>query len=222
MDKLGHRDRLREKLLNSKIGSLPDYELLEALLCIALPRRDTKNLAKELIKKFGSFAKVVTAEEEALLEVNGIGNTALSCFRLTKEASLRLIKEELNNKPVLSSWQSVLNYSRVLIGHANKEMFVVFYLNNQNILIAEDIYDYGTVDQVSIYPREIAKRALFLNASAIILAHNHPSGETKPSKSDVEMTNNINTVLKTFNIRLHDHVIISDKNFYSFKTAGLL
>ncbi|MEK6734035.1 MAG: DNA repair protein RadC, partial [Pseudomonadota bacterium] len=188
----------------------------------ALPRRDTKNLAKELIKKFGSFAKVVTAEEEALLEVNGIGNTALSCFRLTKEASLRLIKEELNNKPVLSSWQSVLNYSRVLIGHANKEMFVVFYLNNQNILIAEDIYDYGTVDQVSIYPREIAKRALFLNASAIILAHNHPSGETKPSKSDVEMTNNINTVLKTFNIRLHDHVIISDKNFYSFKTAGLL
>jgi len=219
---IGHRARTRERLLSSKSGAMPDYEIMELLLCMALPRRDTKTLAKILIDKYGSFAKVISAEDESLLAIHGMGSSALACFRLIKEGAVRLTKEEFSDKPVLSSWQSLLHYCRALIGHAKKEMFLVFYLNNQNELIDEDLQDYGTVDQVSVYPREITKRALFLNASAIILVHNHPSGKTKASKADIDITKQIMAALVPFKIRIHDHVIVSDKSFFSFKSEGLL
>ncbi len=219
---VGHRVRIRERLLSSKSGSMPDYEIMELLLCMAFPRRDTKTLAKILIDKYGSFAKVISAEEESLLTIHGMGKSALACFKLVKESAVRLVKEDFIHKPVLSSWQSLLDYCRGLVGHVKKEMFLVFYLNNQNELIGEDFHDYGTVDQVSVYPREITKRALFLNASAIILAHNHPSGNTKASKADLEITKQISAALVPFKIKIHDHIIISDKSFFSFKSEGLL
>lgn len=220
--KAGHRDRMKDRLLNAKVGAVSDVDLLETLLFMALPRRDTKNLAKDLHTKYGSFAKVINAEEESLKKIKGIDKSALACFRLVKESVLCLAKEEFIDKPIISSWQSLLNYCRILIGHAKKEMFVVLYLNSQNVLIEEDIQDYGTVDQIMVYPREIAKRALFLNASSIILVHNHPGGSTKASKADIEMTNHIVKALSPFNIKIHDHVIVSDKGFYSFKSEGLL
>ena len=219
---IGHRERLRERILNSKMNAIADYELLEMLLCLALPRKDTKTLAKDLIKKYGSFAKVISAERESLLSINGIGNNTISCFRLIIEGSARLIKDDILNKPIISSWQSLLNYCRSIMGHLEKEVFLVLYLNNQNELIQEDLNDYGTVNQVSVYPREIAKRALFLNASAVILAHNHPGGSTKASKADIAVTKQIQAALLPFEIRIHDHVIISNKSFFSFKSEGLL
>lgn len=219
---IGHRKRARDKLLNSKPGILPDYEVLELLLFIALPRQDTKKLAKDLITKFGSFAKVIAADPETLLNFKGVGESVLACFKLIKEGAIRLSKEEIRTKPIISSWQSLLDYLRTLIGHTKKENFVVLYLNTQNELIDQDINEQGTIDQINIYPREIVKRALFLDSSAIILAHNHPGGSTKPSKADIEMTKQIINALATFKITIHDHVIISDKSFFSFKSEGLL
>ncbi len=219
---IGHRERAREKLLAAKPGTLADYELLEVLLFLALPRQDTKSLAKQLINKYGSFAKVITAEENSLLGVPGIGQSTLACFKLIRESAIKLIKPEITEKPIISSWQSLLDYCRCLIGHIKKEAFIVLYLNNQNILIEEDIHDYGTVDQVAVYPREIAKKALFLDASAVILAHNHPGGDTKASKADIEVTQQIAKALFPFKIKIHDHIIVSDRSFFSFKSEGLL
>ncbi len=218
----GHRALIKERLLNSKVGVLKDYEVMELLLCLALPRIDTKPLAKILIEKYGSFAKAISAEEQDLLSMKGVGISVITCFKLIKEGSLRLAKEEIRNKPVISSWQSLLDYCRILLGHLTKEACIVLYLNGQNELIDEDLQIDGTVDQVVIYPREIAKRALFLNASAVILAHNHPSGSIKASKADIDVTQNIKLALEPFEIKIHDHVIISDKGFFSFKTEGLL
>lgn len=219
---VGHRARTRERLVSSKVGSLKDYELMEILLCMAIPVKDTKPLAKMLIEKYGSFAKVITADKDELLTIKGVGESVLACFRLLQEGALRLAKEEIKEKTILSSWQSLLDYCRILLGHSKKEMFLVLYLNNQNELIDEDLQEYGTLDQVVVYPREITKRALFLSASAIILVHNHPSGATKASKADIEVTKNIKNSLDHFKVKIHDHVIISDKSFFSFKSEGLL
>lgn len=222
MHTIGHRQRVKEKLLNSKPGVMPDYEMLEILLFLAIPRKDTKSLAKDLIIKYKSFAKVISAEESSLLKVPGVNQSTLACFKLIKEGAARLIKEELLSKPVLSSWKSLIDYCRVLIGHQKTEAFITIYLNSQNELIEEDLQEYGTIDQITIYPREITKRALFLNASAIILVHNHPGGNTKASKADIEITKKIVNSLSQFSIKVHDHVIISDKSFFSFKAEGLL
>lgn len=218
----GHRERIREKLINSKPGTMPDYEILEMLLCMALPRKDTKPLSKDLIKKYGSFAKVISADHTSLLEIPGVGTSVLACFQLIKEGSSRLIKKELLGKPIIASWQNLLDYCRASIGHLKTEVFLILYLNNQNELIDEDLQEYGTVDQISIYPREVTKRALFLTASSIIMVHNHPGGNTKASKSDIEVTKQIASALLPFKIKIHDHIIISDKSFFSFKAEGLL
>jgi DNA repair protein RadC len=219
---LGHRERIRNRLLNARVGSMLDYELLELLLCMALPRKDTKSLAKDLLSKYGSFSKVISAEPASLLEIKGIGISVLACLKLVKESSLRLSREEIIDKPVISSWQKLIDYCRINIGHLKTEAFLVIYLNSQNTLIDEDLSEYGTVDQINVYPREITKRALFLNASSVILIHNHPGGSTKASKADIETTNQIVKALSPFKIRVHDHLIISDKSFLSFKSEGLL
>jgi DNA repair protein RadC len=218
---IGHRERARGRLIDSKPGVMQDYEILEILLFMAVPRKDTKDLAKILINKYGSFAKVINAEYESLLEVRGVGENVLACFHLIKEGVVRLTREEIIDKPIISSWQSLLDYCRAVMGHLKKEAFLIIYLNNQNELIDEDLQEYGTVDQVSVYPREITKRALFLNASAIIMVHNHPGGNTKASKEDIEVTQQIANALSPFKIKIHDHIIISDKSFFSFKSEGL-
>lgn len=206
----------------SKSGAMQDYELLELLLFQAIPRKDTKLLAKELLKYYGSFTKVIMAESSSLLRFKGVGNSVLVTFKLLKESCLRLSKDELIRRPIIASWQSLLDYCRVLIGHIKTEVFAVFYLNSQNELIEENIEEYGTVNQISIYPREIAKKALLLNASSIILVHNHPGGSAKASKADIETTKQIVHALKPFDIKVHDHLIVTDKDFYSFKANSLL
>jgi len=218
---LSNQEIIKDRLLNAN-RLLQDAELLELLLCLALPRKDTKVLAKDLIAKYGSFAKVVSAEKESLLEIKGIGKSILFCLKLIKESSLRLSRAEIIDRPVISSWQELIDYCRINIGHLKKEVFMVMYLNSQNILIEEDLNEYGTVDHISIYPREITKRALFLNSSSVILVHNHPGGSTKASKADIEATKQVVKALSPFNICVHDHLIISGKSFFSFKSAGLL
>ena len=217
-----HRERARERLLNSKPGTIQDYELLELLLFMAIPRLDTKILAKQLIDNYGSFSKVITAEADSLLSIKGIGPNSIACFRLVKEIAERLSREEFLNKPIISSWQSLINYCRITIGHLKKEVFIVLYLDSQNQLIQQDTQDQGTIDHINIYPREVAKRALLLDASSIILVHNHPGGCTKASKEDVETTSQIVKALSSLKITVHDHIIISDKSFFSFKAEGLL
>lgn len=219
---IGHRQRMREKFLNAKIGNFADYEIIEMILSYAIPRKDTKPLAKDLLAKFKTLSKVLNSEKESLLEIKGIGENVIACFKLILECAYHLSKEEVYNKPLLTSWNNLIDHCRLLIGKNPKENFMVFYLNNQNELIDEDIFDYGTVDEISIYPREIAKRALFLNATALILAHNHPGGSCKASKADIEVTNNLINTLKNFDINIHDHVILTEKKYFSFKEEGLI
>ena len=222
LHQLGHRQRLRKRLLISKLGELPDYEILEYILSLAIPRKDTKPLAKELVKHFGSLAKVIYAEENLLMNFQGIGESVIACFKSFSECAMRLSKQELIEKPIISSFQNLLSFCRVSIGHNKKESFITLFLDKKNHLISQEIIDYGTVDQISVYPREIAKKALINNSSAIILVHNHPSGDTKPSSADIVMTRQISKALEPFNIKIHDHLIISDQNYFSFRAEKLI
>lgn len=203
-------------------GTMADYELLELLLFNAIPRKDTKALAKDLLKFYGSFAKVISADSASLMKFKGVKNSVLLNFKLLKECSLRMLKDNLTNGPIISSWQALLDYCKISMGNINTEVFAVFYLNSQNELIEDSIEDHGTVNQISIYPREIAKKALLLNASSVILVHNHPGGNNKASKADIETTKLIVNALKPFEIKVHDHLIITDKGFFSFKANSLL
>ncbi|MFN7039080.1 MAG: RadC family protein [Alphaproteobacteria bacterium] len=220
--KEGHRQRLRTRLIDSPKGALPDYEVLELILFLAKPRGDTKPLAKELINKFGSFAKVISANSDSLKHIHGVGEAVIAAFRIIQEGAVRLIKEEVINSPILESWKCLIDYCRATMGHIKTEQFRVLYLDRKNMIIADDLQEAGTVDYVPVFPREIIKRALYLEASSIILVHNHPSGNTKPSKADIEITKRIMQIGEMLGISLHDHVIISNKNHYSFKTNGLL
>lgn len=218
----GHRKRLRERFLVSKKGGLPDYEILEILLFSSHPRGDVKPLAKELIAKFGSLAKAINADTSELNKIKGINEQALAQFRAVQEASERLIKEEVIAKPILQSWKALLDYCRASMGHLTKEQFRILFLNKKNMVIADDLQEAGTVDQTPVYPREVVKRAVQLDASAVILVHNHPSGDTTPSKADVVITKQIETALKAVGISLHDHLIISSADHYSFKTNRII
>jgi DNA repair protein RadC len=219
---LGHRERLRSRLLESRKGSLPDYEILELLLCLAKPRGDMKPLAKELIARFGSFARVLNATAEQLSEIDGIGPAVLASLRVVHEAACRLIKEDVTENPILESWKSLLDYCRATMGHIKTEQFRVLYLDKKNMVIKDELQELGTVDHTPVYPREIVKQALYLEASNIILVHNHPSGNTKPSQADIDVTKRIMQACQIVGITVHDHVIISSKSHFSFKTHGLM
>jgi DNA repair protein RadC len=219
---VGHRTRLKERLLASGRGELPDYEILELILCLALPRRDVKPLAKKLIEEFGSFAKAINATEHNLMALEGVGTSVVAAFRAVNEAAARLIKEEITTKPIIESWKSLLDYCRATMGHIKTEQFRIIYLDRKNMVIADELQEIGTVDHVAVYPREIMKKALHIDASAIILVHNHPSGNTNPSKADIAMTKQIMQIGSLMSISLHDHIIISNKSHYSFKSNGLL
>lgn len=218
----GHRKRLRERFLKSAKGVLPDYELLEILLFASHPRGDVKPIAKELIKRFGNIAKVLNASPADLIQVKGMNESSIAQLRVVQESAERLIKEEISNQPILQSWKALLDYCRASMGHLKNEQFRILFLNKKNMLIADDLQEAGTVDQTPVYPREVVKRALQLEASAIILVHNHPSGDTTPSKSDVTMTKQVETAINAVGITLHDHLIISSKDHYSFKTNQII
>ena len=221
-DYLGHRRRLRERFLAAGPDALPDYELLELLLFQAKPRNDVKPLAKRLMKRFGSFAAVISAPRGLLKEISGVGDSTVTAFKVAEAAALRLSQGRVLNRPVLGSWQALLDYCQAAMSHKSNEHFRVLFLDRKNALIADEVQQSGTVDHAPVYPREVVKRALELGASAVILVHNHPSGDPTPSGSDISITEQIVTAGKTLGIVVHDHLIIGRGDHVSFKAMGLL
>lgn len=218
----GHRARLREKLLGSEGSALADYEIVEFLLFSGNARGDTKPTAKALIERFGSLAGVLNAPLEALAEVKGMGEVSIATLKVVLEAARRLAKEEIIDQPVLSSWQKVLDYCRIAVSHEKVEQFLVLFLDRKNKLIAAERQQRGTVDYTPVYPREVVKRALELSATALILVHNHPSGDPTPSKADIAMTKEVEQAAKALGLIVHDHLIIGKSGHLSFKSQGLL
>ena len=218
----GHRERLRARFRKAGVDGVQDYELLELVLFRAIPRRDVKPLAKDLIKRFGGFAETLAAPIERLVEVRGVSENVAQELKIVQAASLKLAQARVLKRPVISSWADLLAYCRAAMADEATEMFRILFLDKKNILIADEIQQRGTVDHTPVYPREVVKRALELGASAIILVHNHPSGDPTPSRADVEMTNQIVKAAKALNIRVHDHLVIGKASEASFKTLGLL
>jgi DNA repair protein RadC len=219
---LGHRERLRQRFRGAGADALPDYELLELILFRAAPRRDTKPLAKALIARFGTFAEAVNAPEELLREVPGIGEAAVTELKLVRAAALRLMRGEVLERPVLSSWAQVLDYCRASMGFASKEQFRILFLDKRNQIIADEVQQTGTVDHTPVYVREVVKRALELSATAIVLVHNHPSGDPTPSRADIEMTRQIVAAAKPLGVLVHDHIIVGKQGHASFRGLGLI
>lgn len=221
-DYAGHRARLRERFLKGGGDALADYELLELLLFNAIPRRDTKPLAKALLRRFGSFAGVIGADAQELREIQGVGDGVVVALKSVDAAALRVVREDVMDRPVLSNWQRLIDYCRATLGRNKVESFRVLFLNRRNELVADEEQQRGTIDHTPVYPREVVKRALELQAAAIIMVHNHPSGSAKPSRADIEMTREVAEAAGKLGIVLHDHVIIARKGNTSFKEAGLL
>ena len=221
-DYLGHRERLRERLLKAGAEALADYELLEFMLFAARPRGDTKPLAKALIARFGSFAGVLGADPEALLGVKGMGEASVAVLLAARAAALKLVRSEVIDRPVISSWQAVLDYCNAAAGFAETEEFRILFLDRKNALIADERQQRGTVDHTPVYPREVVKRALALSASALIMLHNHPSGDTTPSRADIAMTQEVAKALGAVGVALHDHVIVGRGRHSSMKGLGLI
>ncbi|MBA2126226.1 hypothetical protein DLM45_08320 [Hyphomicrobium methylovorum] len=220
-DKIGHRKRLRERFDNGGAEALPDYELLEMILCRAFPRIDTKPIAKRLLAKFGSFADVISAPAERLKEIDGVGDRAVTELKLIKAAAERFTKGTIQARSTLSSWTSVLDYLRLAQGFEAREQFRILFLDKKNQLIADEVQGSGTVDHTPVYIREVVKRALELSASAIVLVHNHPSGDPTPSRADIEMTREIVAVAKPLGIAVHDHIIVGRNGHSSLKAMQL-
>ncbi len=218
----GHRERLRTRFRDAGTDALTDYEFLELILFRALPRRDVKPLAKALIAKFGSFAEVVSAPAARLAEVKGLGDAAITELKIVQAAASRLARGAVKRRPVLSSWSTVLDYCRTAQAFAEKEQFRVLFLDKRNQLIADEVQQVGTVDHTPVYPREVVKRALELSATAIILVHNHPSGDPTPSRSDIQMTQAIVDIAKPLGISVHDHIIVGKEGHASFKGLKLI
>lgn len=218
----GHRERLRERFYAAGPDALTDYELLEMALFAAIPRRDTKPLAKALLKKFGSFAEVVHAPVARLREVEGVKDASINQLKLLAAAASRIAKGEIKGSIALSSWNDVIDYCRTSMAFADKEQFRLLFLDKRNQLIADEVQQTGTVDHTPVYPREVVKRALELSATAIVLVHNHPSGDPTPSRADIEMTKEIVETGKRLGITVHDHIIIGKKGHASMKGLMLI
>lgn len=218
----GHRKRLRNRFLVGGAEPLPDYELLELILFRSLKNGDVKPLANLLIATFGDFNRVLSAPIERLTEVQGIGPEIALDLKLIEAATHRMSQGKVLKRPVISSWNALLDYCRVTMSHRETEMFRILFLDRKNVLIADEIQGKGTVDHVPVYPREVIKRALDLNASALILVHNHPSGDPTPSNADIDMTETIQRACEVVGITLHDHLIIGKSTEVSFKSEGYL
>ena len=219
---LDHRARLRARFLDGGAEAIPDYEMMELVLFAAIPRRDVKPLAKTLIDRFGSFADAIAAPRERLREVTGVGDTVVTHLKIVEAAALRLSRLRLLGKPALSSWSALIDYCAATMGRNPHEEFRILFLDRKNVLITDEVQGAGTVDHTPVYPREIVKRALELSASAVILVHNHPSGDPTPSRADIEMTREIAAAAKALRIAVHDHIVVSRGGTASFKALGLL
>ncbi len=223
---IGHRARLRERFLASlNVGgesTLPDYELLELILFGARPRGDVKPLAKALIKEFGSLAAVLEAQPAELNRVEGLGDASIAVIKTVRASAIRALATPLKDRPIINSWQKLLEYCQGIMGDSRIEQFRVFYLDKKNRLISDEVQQHGTVDHTPVYPREVVKRALDLGASALILVHNHPSGDPSPSEADKKVTADIIRAATGLGITVHDHVIIAKHDHFSFASNGLL
>jgi DNA repair protein RadC len=218
----GHRDRLRTRFREGGPGALADYELLELVLFGALPRCDVKPLAKILIEKFGSFAEVISAPPARLAEVEGAGEVVITELKIVEASAHYLARGKVRARPVLSSWNEVLDYCRAAIAFAEKEHFRVLFLDKRNQLIADEVQQTGTVDHTPVYPREVVKRALELSATAVVLVHNHPSGDPTPSRADIQITKSIVDVARPLGIEVHDHIIVGREGHASLKGLKLI
>jgi DNA repair protein RadC len=218
----GHRMRLRERFLGAGPDALSDYELLEMVLFTARSRGDVKPLAKSLIKTFGSFAEVIHAPESRLREVDGIGDRTITELKLIAAAASRIAKGQLKQRTMLSSWNDVIDYCRTSMAFADKEQFRILFLDKRNQLIADEVQQVGTVDHTPVYPREVIKRALELSATAILLVHNHPSGDPTPSQADIQMTRAIVDIAGPLGISVHDHIIVGKNGHASMKGLRLI
>ncbi|QYK41768.1 MAG: DNA repair protein RadC [Paracoccaceae bacterium] len=217
-----HRRRLRTRFSDGGAAAMPDYELLELLLFRTIPRQDVKPLARRLLDTFGDLNRVITAPTARLLGVDGVGEAVVQDLKIVEAAAQRMMRSRVMGRPVLSSWDALLDYCHTAMAHRETEQFRVLYLDRKNVLIADEEQARGTVDHVPVYPREVVKRALELNASALILVHNHPSGDPTPSQSDIAMTAQINDAAAVLGLVLHDHLIIGKGRELSFRSAGYL
>ena len=217
----GHRDRLRERAGAGGLAALPDYELLELFLFRSIPRGDVKPLAKQLLARFGSLGGVLGATPEDLRTVTGVGDSVALDLKLLHETTLRTAKEQVARRPVISSWSALLAYVKAALAHEAREQFRVLFLDKKNQLIADEVMGRGTVDHAPVYPREVMRRALELSASAVILVHNHPSGDPTPSHADIEMTKQVATIAKPLGVQLFDHIIVGKDGHASLKGLRL-
>jgi DNA repair protein RadC len=219
---LGHRERLRSRFRDGGADALPDYELLELLLFRAMPRRDVKPYAKALLQRFGSFAQVIAAPQSRLLELPGIGEAMVTELKIVEAAAKRFAKGALKDKAVLSSWSAVIDYCRTAMAFAEREEFRLLFLDKRNMLIADEVQQRGTIDHTPVYVREVVKRALELSATAIIMVHNHPSGDPTPSSADIAMTLEIVKAAKPLGVQVHDHIVVGRQGHASFKALKLI
>jgi DNA repair protein RadC len=217
----GHRERLRQRLIDAGAETLPDYELLEVMLFVSNPRGDVKPLAKELLDHFGGFAELMSADPDALLEA-GLGLAGIAAIKSVREAALRLMRAELRERPVVNSWDKLIDYCSAQVAHGKVEEFHILFLDRKNVLIKHERQQRGTVDHTPVYTREVVKRALELGASALILVHNHPSGDPTPSKADIAVTQDIKKAAAPLGVMLHDHVIIGRNRHTSLRDLGLI
>lgn len=218
---VGHRQRLRERLLAGGADAFHDHELLEYILALTIPRRDTKPLAKRLISTFGSYSSVLAADADSLRGA-GVGEAAVAGIKFVEASAVRLLQAAVHKQPVLSSWQSLLDYLHASMAHGIREQFRVLFLNSRNMVIRDEVLSQGTVDYAAVYVREIIKRSLEVGATALILTHNHPSGDPSPSQDDIRMTREIIEAGRRLGITVHDHVIIGRTGYKSLKTLGLI
>jgi len=219
---IGHRKRLRDRFMAAGEEALPDYELLELVLCQAIPRGDVKPLAKALLKRFGGFAEVISAEPQRLAEVRGVGEAVIATLKVVQAAAIRLSRNRIMGRPVISSWDALLDYCQASMAYSTTEQFRILFLDRKNALIADEVQQKGTVDHTPVYPREVVKRALELGASALIMVHNHPSGDPTPSGADIDMTRQVIEAGKPLGIAVHDHVVVGKGAYTSFKSLGLI
>jgi DNA repair protein RadC len=218
----GHRERVRDRLLTAGPDSVADHELLELVLFLALPRKDTKPIARALLARFGSFANVISAPLSELRGIAGVGEVSVGALKTVQAAALRLMRAELQGRPVLSNWDQLMGYLTAALSRERVEQFRILFLDNRNRLLADEAQARGTVNHTPVYPREVAKRALELHATALILVHNHPSGDPTPSRADIAMTGEIKAALAVLSVVVHDHIIVGNGIWLSFRKEGLL
>ncbi len=219
---IGHRARLRQRLIEGGPDVLLDHELIEYLLALAIPRIDTKPLAKALLHEFGGVAGLLTADAAAIGRVKGMGESSVAALKIVQAAALRLLRDKVKDQPVLASWQALLDYLRADMAHKTTERVRVLHLNSRNMLIRDEAMAEGSIDQAAIHPREVIRRAIDLGSSAIILVHNHPSGDPAPSRADIALTRDIADAGKKLGIAVHDHIIIGANGHSSMRGLGLL